>query len=189
MKIFVALVMAIFAFAATIVGALYLAGGFTQEGMQKLLGIEAPKPKEAAAASEAAIPEVVKAQKEREEELNAREEALKIEEKRIETTRVQLQELQDTLKGLVADAAKQLDQADSDKQARLQNVANSLAAMEPESAAQAIESWAPQDSAIILQMVDDEIRGEILNAIKPDKSAAILDAMKDVSVPKAPAAQ
>lgn len=188
MKIFVALVMAIFAFAATIVGALYLAGGFTQEGMQKLLGIEAPKPQEVPAASEAQIPEVVTALKEREEDLNAREEALKTEEKRIETTRLQLEELQETLKGLVADATKQLDQADSDKQARLQNVANSLAAMEPESAAQAMEAWLPQDSAIVLQMIDEEVRGEILNAMKPDKSAAILDAMKDVSAPKAAAA-
>ncbi|MCC6795527.1 MAG: hypothetical protein IT366_10445 [Candidatus Hydrogenedentes bacterium] len=189
MKIFVALVMAIFAFAATIVGALYLAGGFTQEGMQKLLGIEAPKAQEAAAPSEAQIPEVVKAQKEREEELNAREEALKIEEKRIETTRLQLEELQTTLKGLIADAAKQLDQADSDEQARIQNVAVSLGAMEPESAAPVMEAWPPKDSAIVLQLIDEEVRGEILNAMKPDKSAAILDAMKEVSAPKAAATQ
>lgn len=189
MKIFVALVMAIFAFAATIVGALYLAGGFTQEGMQKLLGIEAPKAQEAPAPSEEQIPEVVEALNEREADLNAREEALKTEEKRIETTRLQLQELQTTLKGLISDASKSLDQADSDKQARLQNVANSLAAMEPESAAQAMEAWAPQDSAIVLQLIDEEIRGEILNAMKPDKSAAILEKMKDVSAPKALAAQ
>jgi flagellar motility protein MotE (MotC chaperone) len=61
--------------------------------------------------------------------------------------------------------------------------------MEPESAAQAMEAWAPQDSAVVLQMIDEEVRGEILNAMKPDKSAAILDAMKDVSAPKGPAAQ
>ena len=189
MKIFVALVMAIFAFAATIAGALYLAGGFTQEGMQKLLGIEAPKAQEAKAPSEAQIPEVVEALNEREADLNAREEALKTEEKRIETTRLQLEELQATLKGLISDASKSLDRADSDKQARLQNVANSLGVMEPESAAQAMEAWAPQDSAIVLQLIDEEIRGEILNAMKPDKSAAILDAMKDVSAPKASAVQ
>ena len=159
MKIFVALVMAIFAFTATIAGALYLAGGFTQEGMQKLLGIEAPKPLEAAAPSEEQIPEVVKALNEREADLNAREEALKVEEKRVETMRLQLDELQATLKGLVADASKSLDQADSDKQARLQDVANSLGAMEPESAAPVLESWPPQDAAIVLQMIDGQVRG------------------------------
>ena len=86
MKVFVALVMAIFAFAATIAGALYFSGGFTQEGMQKLLGIEAPKSQEAAPPS-ATSPEVVKALNERETELAEREAALKTEEKRIEETR------------------------------------------------------------------------------------------------------
>ena len=144
MKVFVALVMAIFAFAATIAGALYLSGGFTQEGMQKLLGIEAPKSQEAAPPSAEQIPEVVKALNERETELAEREAALKTEEKRIEETRGQLDELRQTLQDLVAEATKSLDQADSDKQERLQNVANSLGAMEPESAAQAIESWLPK---------------------------------------------
>ena len=187
MKVFVALVMAIFAFAATIAGALYFSGGFTQEGMQKLLGIEAPKPLEAAPPSAEQIPEVVKALNERETELSEREAALTTEEKRIEETRGQLDELRQTLQDLVAEATKSLDQADSDKQERLQNVANSLGAMEPESAAQAIESWLPQDAAIVLQMVDEEVRGEILNAMRPDNAAAILIAMKEVSAPAPPA--
>jgi flagellar motility protein MotE (MotC chaperone) len=185
MKVFVALVMAIFAFAATIAGALYLSGGFTQDGMQKLLGIETPKPLEAAPASAEQIPEIVKALNERDKDLTERETALKTEEKRIEETRAQLEELRTTLQDLVAEATKSLDQADSDKQERLQNVANSLGAMEPESAAQAIETWIPQDAAIVLQMIDEEVRGEILNAMKPDKSAAILIAMKEVSAPAA----
>ena len=93
MRIFVVLVMAIFAFAATIVGALYFAGGFTQEGMQKLLGIEPPKAQQAAPPSAEQIPEVVKALNERDAELTERETALKTEEKRIEQTRQQLDEL------------------------------------------------------------------------------------------------
>ncbi|NUM53932.1 MAG: hypothetical protein HUU46_09840 [Candidatus Hydrogenedentes bacterium] len=187
MKVFVALVMAIFAFAATIAGALYLAGGFTQEGMQKLLGIEAPKPEEAEPPSAEQIPEVVKALNEREAELAEREAALKTEEKRILETRTQLEDLRTTLEGLVAEATKSLDAADSDKFQRLQNVANSLGAMEPESAAQAMESWLPNDAAIVLQMIDEEVRGEILNAMPPDKSASILTAMKEVSAPAVPA--
>jgi flagellar motility protein MotE (MotC chaperone) len=191
MKLFVALVMAIFAFAATIAGALYLAGGFTQEGMQKLLGIEAPKPTETAPPSAEQIPEVVKALNERDKELTEREEALKTEEKRVEETRAQLAALRETLQGLVEEATKSLDQADSDKQQRLQNVANSLGAMaanEPIAAANVLESWMPKDAAIVLQLIDEEMRGEILSAMKPDRSAAILSAMKDVSAP-APTAQ
>ena len=45
----------------------------------------------------------------------------------------------------------------------------------------------PDDAAIVLQMIDEEVRGEILNAMTPDKSAAILAAMKEVSAPPAPA--
>ena len=190
MRIFVVLVMAIFAFVATVVGALYFAGGFTQEGLQRLLGVEPPKVEQAAAPPSAEqIPEVVKALNERDAELTERETALKTEEKRIEQTRQQLDELRTTLQALVADATKSLDQSDSDKQQRLQNVASSLGAMEPESAAKAIESWLPQDAAIVLQLMDEELRGEILNAMKPDKSAAILTAMKEVSAPPATAAK
>lgn len=189
MRVFVALVMAIFAFAATIAGALYLSGGFTQEGMQKLLGIETPKAPEGAPPSAEQIPEVVKALNEREAELTERETALKTEERRIQETRAQLDELRSTLQGLVEEATKSLDAADSDKYQRLQNVANSLGAMEPESAAQAMESWLPQDAAIVLQLIDEEVRGEILNAMRPDKSASILQAMKDVSAPAVSAPQ
>lgn len=189
MKVFVALVMAIFAFALTIAGAVYLAGGFTQEGMQKLLGIETPKPLEAAPPSAEQIPEVVAALNEREAELTERENAVKTEEQRIQQTRTQLEELRATLQALVEEATKSLDQADSDKQQRLVNVANSLSAMEPESAAKAIESWLPQDAAIVMQLMDDEVRGEVLNTMEPDKAAAILSAMKEVSAPPPPAAQ
>lgn len=188
MKVFVAIVMAIFAFAATIGGALYLSGGFTKEGMQKLLGLEAPKAVEAAPPSEEQIPELIKALNERDKELTERENALKTEEKHVEEVRAQLDGLRSTLQDLVAEATKSLDKADSDKQQRLQNVANSLGAMEPEAAAVAMESWLPQDAAIVLQMIDEDVRGEILNAMTPDKAAAILTAMKDVGAPRAAAA-
>ena len=186
MKAFVIMVMAIFVLVATLAGGIYMVGGFTKEGMAKLLGIEPAKvEKPAEPASAEQIPELVKALKERATELDERDAALRTEEKRVQETRAQLEELRATLQQLVAEATKSLDKADADKQARLENVALSLGSMKPASAAEAIADWPPEDSAMMLQMIEDRARGKILDAMQPDKAAAILKAMQDVDAPKA----
>jgi len=184
MRFYVIITMSIFAGFAALGLAIYLSGALTQEGLRKLLDVE-PAPVETtdAPASEVQIPEVVKALNEREADLDAREAALKTETARLEESRAQLEELRAVLRDLVADASSSLDQADAGKQARLQNVAMSLAAMKGPQAAEAISSWAPEDAAVVLQMIEKRARGKILDSLTPDQAAAILRAMESVEVP------
>ncbi len=188
MRVYFVITMALFAGIAVLGAAIYMSGALTKEGLRKLLDVEpAPAADSVKPASEEQIPELVKALQEREQELKEREEALKTEAARVEETRAQNEELLTVLRDLVADASQSLDKADADKQARLQNVALSLGAMKPAQAAEAIASWAPEDAAVVLQMIEDRGRGKILDNLKPDEAAAILRAMENVSVPTAPA--
>ncbi|MDZ4860647.1 MAG: hypothetical protein SGI88_16850 [Candidatus Hydrogenedentes bacterium] len=188
MRLYFVLTMSLFAGVAVLIAAVYLSGALTKEGLRKLLDVEPAAVVETVEpASEAQISEVVKALNERELELNDREAALKTEAARVEATRVQLEELRTVLRDLVADATQSLDEADSDRQERLQNVALSLGAMKAQQAAEAIGAWAPEDAAVVLQMIEERARGKILDNLSPDEAAAILRAMENVSLVEAPA--
>lgn len=183
MKLYVVLTVSLFAGIGVLLAALYLSGALTKEGLRKLLDVEpAPVTENVAAVSEAQIPEVVKALNEREQELDEREAALKTEAARIDETRAQLEELRTVLRDLVADASQSLDEADAEHQQRLQNVALSLGAMKAQQAAEAISAWAPEDAAVVLQMIEERPRGKILDNLNPDEAAAILRAMENVSL-------
>lgn len=189
MRLSAIILLVLLVFAGSLAGFMYMAGGFTKEGLQKLLGVEPVQTAEATPpASTEQIPELLKAIKEREAELDEREAVLKAEEARVNEQRAQLVELRTTLSALVAEATKTMDEAEASKRQQLQNVALSLSAMEPENAADAIGSWAPEDAAIVLQLIEEERqRGAILDSLEPDQAASVLRAMQEVAPPPAPA--
>ncbi|GMU93105.1 MAG: hypothetical protein AMXMBFR4_21630 [Candidatus Hydrogenedentota bacterium] len=184
MKAALIVVLAIVSFVGTLAGALAMTGNLSADGIRKLVGSTGPpavKPLPVVTLDATdQMPDLARALKEREEELNVREARLKAEEERLEQARAQLDELRASLENLIADATSTADKADAERQQRLESVAQSLGTMKAPQAAQAIEDWPPEDAAQLLQLIDERARGKILDSLTPDRAAAFLRAMREV---------
>lgn len=185
MKAILYLLLALISFALTVVGMLAYTGDLNKEGLDKLMGWNQPEAPIETKPEPDELSEMAKALQERENELDAREEDLGKQQQRLNETQDQMEELRNNLKDLIAQLTQSVDTIDADTQARLQDVADSLAGMKPDSAALVLEEYPPNQGARLLQLIDERARGKILDKMNEKKAAEFLQALSDRNEAKA----
>lgn len=185
MKILIFLVVPFFVFGATLLGVVAATGHLNQESFQRILGKEVTKEAtgEEHKVTADSLGALAQQLKQRESAIAAKEKELAESETRLEARKKSLDQQAVELKTLMEQIDGNLAQAEQDRQAKIKAQALSVANMDAESAAKALESLPTQDAAAILLDVKDKQRGEILNNLTPEKAATILKALQDVPRP------
>lgn len=181
MKLIALVFVAILAFAGTLALVLALTGNLNAEGFDRIVKGPPPPPDDPGDAPDGLL-DVAGALNERAKKLDEEKKALQRERKQLEMLQRQNGELRAELEPLIGQLTLMLDTADEDRQERIQAAADTLAAMDPKKAAPALEDWSPEQVATILLLMDEDVRGEILNVIDsddgPSKAGMILEALQ-----------
>ncbi len=188
MKAILYILLALLSFALTVAGMLAMTGDLNKAGLEKLLGRNQPEVSAETAPEPDQLSEMAKALQEREEAIKAREDDLEIQQQRLNETQDQMEELRNNLKDLIAQLTQSVDTIDADTQARLQDVADSLAGMKPDAAALVLAEYPPEQGARLLQLIDERARGKILDKMNEKKAAEFLKALTEQNEAKAPGA-
>lgn len=176
-KMVVVVILVLAAFLAAILIPMGMSGKLTKESLDKLLGKEEPKPEEGPAkASKEDI--LVRAIKDREEELDQREAKVREEEDRIRKMQSDLDQFRNELLTLQMQIQEMVKAEDSNRETRLKDVAQSLGKMKPANAAQTLSSWTPDDAADVLRLVKERERGRILDAMQPEQASMVLKSIQ-----------
>ncbi len=190
MKIVLALFVAAFVFAATVLGAIAATGNLNQEAFQKMMGKEVvpaggAAPEKPSADSLGTLADGLRQREEtlaqKERELAERESQLDARQKTLETQAAELKTLMQQIDGNLA-------QAEQERQAQVRAQALSVAGMDAENAAAVLEGMPIDNAAAIMLEVKEKTRGEILNAMKPEVATSIIQALQDIR-PAKPAAE
>lgn len=178
MKVVPTLILTVVAYMGALLGALVFTGNLNQKSLSKVFGGKEPM----------AVVEVVdeagplaRELESRSETLKVREEALSGREERLGRRERELDDAYDRLLSLQEQIDESLAAQDSDKLARLAEVAVTVGAMNSVSAAETLELLPPEDAAEILRGVEERPRGKILNEMDLRKRAQILQLMQDSS--------
>jgi len=174
-------VVLILAFAGTLAIILALTGNLNAEGFDRIVNGPPPPPENPGEAPDGLL-DVAGALNERAMKLDEEKKALQQERKQLEMLQRQNGELRTELQQLVTQVALMLDTADEDQQARIQAAADTIAAMDAKKAAPALSGWPPEQIAAILLLIDEDVRGSILNVMDtgdgPSKAGIILDVLQ-----------
>lgn len=181
MKLIGILLMAIIAFVGTLAIILALTGNLNSEGLARIMN-GPPPPLEDPGEAPDGLLDVASALNERAMKLDEEQKALQEERKQLEMLQRQNGELRTELQQLITQVELMLDTADEDQQARIQAAADTIAAMDPKKAAPALSEWSPEQVASILLLIDEDVRGNILNVMDtgngPSKAGIILDVLQ-----------
>ncbi len=181
MKLVAFVLVMILAFAGTLAMVLALTGNLNAEGFDRIVKGPPPPPENPDEAPDGLL-DIASALNERERNLEEEKKAVQLERKQLEMLQRQNAELRAELQQVVDQLKLTLDTADADQQARVQAAADTLAAMDPKKAAPALSEWSPQQVASILLLMDEDVRGSILNAMDskegPSKAGIILDELQ-----------
>jgi len=181
MKLVAIVLVAILAFGGTLALILTLTGNLNAEGFARIVN-GPPLPPENPGEAPDGLLDVAGALNERDKKLDEEKKALQQERKQLEMLQRQNGELRAELQQLVDQLKLTLDTADADQQARIQAAADTIAAMDPKKAAPALSEWSPEQVASILLLIDEDVRGNILNVMDsgdgPSKAGIILDVLQ-----------
>jgi len=183
MRIIGLIVLALTAFALTLVAALALSGNLNKEKLQQAFQKD----------TENVIPEEepdpvapwAQALKEKEEALNKREAELKEREAQLERERQGLIELKSELTAIQSRIDESLQATDTEQQAKRQEVADSLSKMKPANAAKILDDWVPDEAAEVLRLIQEKDRGKILDSlvlVNASKAAEILRIIQEKDI-------
>lgn len=78
-----------------------------------------------------------------------------------------------------AEITSTIDTLDSDRQAAIQAIAKTMAAMTAQNAATDLESMSPEEAARILPLIKDRNRGRILDAMDANRRSLIIQVMQE----------
>jgi len=181
MKVAGILLVAVLAFGGTLALILALTGNLNAESFDRMVHGPPPPPEIPEDVPDGLL-DVASALNERAMKLDEEKKALQQERKQLEMLQRQNGELRAELQQLVDQLALTLDTADADQKARLQAAADTIAAMDPEKVAPALSEWSPEQVATILMLVDEDVRGSILNVMDTEggrsKAGIILDELQ-----------
>ncbi len=181
MKVAAAFLLFVLTFVATILLMLYFTGNLDQESIARLLRRGEMPLLEPAPRAHDADP-LMAALREKERALAERERHIAEEERRLALMRQELSTLRDNVERILREVDESLDEADEAYGERIQRVAESIASMEAQNAAETLmsELFTPQEAAEILQRIEeDRTRGNILNEMTPERAALILQALRN----------
>ena len=179
-KLILYVIIPLLALAGTVVACLALTGNLSKEQMLKIIG-KGPAAEQSAEAPKEEDP-YLRALQQREEALKKREAKLQEGEAQLKKSQADLEQLKTEIEAVQKEIGDTLKSEDADAQKRISDVALSLSKMKPTSAAKTLESWEIPDAAKVLRGVKDKERGKILDAMPPEKAAAILLELKAAKI-------
>jgi flagellar motility protein MotE (MotC chaperone) len=161
------------AFAGTVTLCLFLTGNLSKEKIEKIIGKKNEQEVAPVAPGDVTDP-YVRALKQREDELAKREARVQEEDERVKKSQADLEKLRADIETIQKEIGDTLAVEDSDQQKRVADVALSLSKMKPMNAAKTLDTWDVKESSKVLLLIKEKERGKILDAMTPEKAAAIL---------------
>ncbi|HEX73094.1 MAG TPA: hypothetical protein ENN65_07245 [Candidatus Hydrogenedentes bacterium] len=177
MKTVVLALIGLLSFAATLGVSLFMTGNLSMDAVQRVFGQAPPPPIEAAPPDPLAP--LVQQVKRRESALQQREQELKQRESQLAQREQELTQLQKRLEDLQKQIDDSLADAEKERKVRLETVANTVAVMKPDKAAERLEQLPIEDVAEILHLVKPKERGKIVEAMTSDRAGLILRALQE----------
>lgn len=170
---------AVASFIVALAGALAFTGNLSKESLLQLIQQQPAMDAQEQPEKELLSP-LAQEIKQREAELAQREKALaekasqlEQREKELEMLRKDVEQIQKNIQSTFADA-------DEDRKVRLETIANTVAEMKSDRAAQALEGMPVGEAAEILAMVDAKDRGKIVEAMKPEFATRVLSELQNL---------
>ncbi|MBI2431652.1 MAG: hypothetical protein HYV26_02145 [Candidatus Hydrogenedentes bacterium] len=180
MKYVLYMVVACISFLGALAGMLAVTGNLSSEALQRVAKSEEAVTEHKAAGKEDPLGPLAQSLKQKEDTLKKQEQELKERESRVEQREKELNQLRTELEGIRSEINTSLDEADSERQKRLETVANTLAAMDPDKAAGSLSVMPEDEAAAILNLVEIKERGKIMDAMKDQEfTSRVLQALQE----------
>lgn len=184
MKIVILLLAAALSFAACLALLLLATGNLNQDALNRLMGKEsdvAQEQKQGNGNTASSVGTLAERLKQRELELDAKEKRLAEQEEQLAESEARLQQLRNEIGELNAEVLGVLDDQKKQREIRLQSWAVRLQSMKATKAAEHISSLvdeSPEDAAAVLNMIDSDESGKIMDALDPDDLTSIYREMR-----------
>jgi len=179
MKVLLYVVLAVIAFAVAVVGATALTGNLSAENLKRLFAKEAPpQPPSGLGRVDAFMQHL----KDRETELDRREEDIEEGEQRLAKRQADLETLRSELLAIQTQIQDSLNTADAEHQERLAEVAQNLSKMKATNAVEVLKNWSKDDVVEILRLISDRQRVKILDAMEPGEATLLLQALQEARI-------
>lgn len=179
MKYVLYLLIGLVVFGITLVTALAVTGNLNGEAIAALTGsapapVAAPEP----AGSDALGP-LAQQLRSREADLNAREMKVKEMEVQLQQRQASLEKMRTELETLQKQIGGAMDEADTERETRVQSVAITVEKMKPDKAAERLSALPAEEAAEILALVKDKSRGKIIEAMELEQATRILRMLQE----------
>lgn len=177
LKIILIPVMAVAAFLGAILVPLAINGKLNLDTVKRIRGVETEIQNAPRAVDDAGP--LAQALQEERARLEEWERDLQEEQDRIEQRQRVLDETLSEIIDLQALVQAGLDELDTKQSDGVNEVAKTMAAMDPQNAAMDLQAMTPEDAARLLPLIKDRTRGAILDTMDPDRRATILQIMQE----------
>ncbi len=181
MKKVLYVLVALVSFSAALAGALAFTGNLSRESLMRLIKQQPAMTAQQEPEKELLSP-LAQEMKEREAALKAREQAVAEREaqvaqreKELEALRKDVEQIQKQIQGAFADE-------EQDRQVRLETIANTVAEMKADRAAQALEGMPVDEAAEILAIVEAKDRGKIVEKMDPEFATRVLSELQNLKL-------
>jgi flagellar motility protein MotE (MotC chaperone) len=164
-------------FCGTLLGAAYVSGSLTEDDLAALFGRETPPPVEEATSADdqGAFARMLR---DREMQLDNREEVVAEREARVLQQESELSAFRDQVTQMQADIAASLDSADAEQELKITDVAGSLDKMDAVKAAASLGNILQTDPDLavrVMKQITPRKRGRILNEMTGNASAELFN--------------
>jgi flagellar motility protein MotE (MotC chaperone) len=178
-KLVAILGIAVVGFLAAVVGMLAVSGNLNKEAVDSLLGRGTEIASETSPVDDpsSVLVKELKLERERlvqkQRDLDAREEQLKLREQEVDTTLTDIQTIQEQ----ITEAMNTLDAA---QESNLKDLSETLENMKAQEAADALEAMDPKDAVKLLPLIKEKDRGKIMDSMKDkDKRATLFELLQE----------
>ena len=180
MKIVLFAVLALISFVGALAGALAMTGNLSAEALTQVIsGAPAAEEQHKAEPETDALGPLAQQIKKKENDLKEREQQLEQRESQIAQREQELTQLQKKLEDLQKQVNGGLEDAEKERRARIQTVAQTIEGMKSQKAAESLENMPPEDAAAVLGLVKPKERGKIVEAMKTEAATRVLRILQE----------
>ncbi len=176
MKLVLYVILPLIVFGAALIVPLALTGNLNKESIQKLAS-RSKKPV-TLQPDPSRVDFLVRALKERQADLDAREEKVREDEARLKKMESDLEALRTELLAIQKQVQDTLGAEDAAQKERLQVVADDLAKMRPQNAVEVMKDWSEEQQIAVLKLIPGRQRVKILDSMEPKEAATLLEALQ-----------
>jgi len=182
MKIILYAMVALISFIASLAAALALTGNLSKETLDRMMGKESAVTTPSAVApppQSDSVGPLVQQLKKKEESLKKREQELNEQATQLDQRQQELERMRTDLEGMQKQIQTAVQDADKERDGRLQAIAITISEMKPDKAAERLKGMSAQDVAEILGFVKPKDRGKIVEAMEADMATRVLRALQE----------